>query len=117
MKKFAKLVVFATALLTYSRVSFAQLPESYFLNFSPTSKKDSPPKHDPPPRQDPPKQDPPRRDPPPQREQRPLRRDRDDRQDRVSEPSGRNVEGIDASSPFGVDGPVPAFLLRPGRVD
>jgi len=26
------------------------------------------------------------------------------------------VEGIDANSPFGSDGPIPAFLLRPGKV-
>ena len=30
-------------------------------------------------------------------------------------PAGK-VDGIDAASPFGVDGPVPAFLLRPTRV-
>jgi superfamily II DNA/RNA helicase len=30
---------------------------------------------------------------------------------------GGRVEGIVADSPFGSDGPVPAFLLRPGRAD
>ena len=53
----------------------------------------------------------------PPRDRRDQRGPRREREDRIAEPSGHNVEGIDASSPFGLDGPVPAFLLRPGRVD
>jgi superfamily II DNA/RNA helicase len=34
--------------------------------------------------------------------------------EQVREPTG-NIEGIDANSPFGTDGPIPAFLLRPTR--
>jgi superfamily II DNA/RNA helicase len=51
---------------------------------------------------------------------RPPRRDRDNRggRDRQDEPdwSGRKIEGVDPESPFGNDGPIPAFLLRPTRV-
>jgi superfamily II DNA/RNA helicase len=46
---------------------------------------------------------------PPRREPRPPRED-------APEWSDRKVEGIDADSPFGADGPIPAFLLRPTRV-
>jgi superfamily II DNA/RNA helicase len=46
---------------------------------------------------------------PPRREPRPQRED-------APEWSDRKVEGIDADSPFGADGPIPAFLLRPSRV-
>jgi superfamily II DNA/RNA helicase len=42
---------------------------------------------------------------PPRREPNPLRED-------APEWSDRKVEGIDADSPFGADGPIPAFLLR-----
>ncbi|MGN6486569.1 MAG: DEAD/DEAH box helicase [Devosia sp.] len=45
----------------------------------------------------------------PRREPRPPR-------DEAPEWSDRKVEGIDAASPFGADGPIPAFLLRPTRV-
>jgi superfamily II DNA/RNA helicase len=45
----------------------------------------------------------------PRREPRPPRED-------APEWSDRKVEGIDADSPFGSDGPIPAFLLRPSRV-
>jgi len=46
----------------------------------------------------------------PERE-KPRRAHRDNsREDRFEEPS--TSEGVDASSPFGTDGPVPAFLLR-----
>ncbi len=46
---------------------------------------------------------------PPRREPRPSR-------DEEPAWSDRKVEGIDADSPFGADGPIPAFLLRPTRV-
>ncbi|MDX2156747.1 MAG: DEAD/DEAH box helicase, partial [Hyphomicrobiaceae bacterium] len=46
---------------------------------------------------------------PPRREPRPAREE-------VPEWSDRKVEGIDADSPFGTDGPIPAFLLRASKV-
>jgi superfamily II DNA/RNA helicase len=46
---------------------------------------------------------------PPRREPKPVR-------EPTEEWSDRKVEGIDADSPFGSDGPIPAFLLRPSRV-
>ncbi len=60
------------------------------------------------------------RAPRPERAERQPRRDRDNRnaRDRQDEPdwSGRKIEGVDPESPFGNDGPIPAFLLRPTRV-
>jgi len=43
---------------------------------------------------------------------RPPRRDTRPPRDDAPEWSDRKVEGIDADSPFGADGPIPAFLLR-----
>jgi len=43
---------------------------------------------------------------------RPPRRDARPPRDDAPEWSDRKVEGIDADSPFGSDGPIPAFLLR-----
>jgi superfamily II DNA/RNA helicase len=52
-----------------------------------------------------------------ERAERPARREQTRRNDgeRREPASAGDVEGIDAGSPFGSDGPVPAFLLRPGR--
>ncbi len=47
---------------------------------------------------------------------RPPRRDQRSQRDDAPDWSDRKVEGIDADSPFGSDGPIPAFLLRPTRV-
>ncbi len=46
----------------------------------------------------------------PRRESRPAR-------DETQDWSDRKVDGIDAESPFGSDGPIPAFLLRATKVD
>ena len=53
---------------------------------------------------------------------RPPRRERGDNRsprDRQDEPewAARKVEGVDPESPFGNDGPIPAFLLRPTRIN
>ena len=59
------------------------------------------------------------RGPRPERNGDRPRRDRDNRapRDRQDEPewAARKVEGVDPESPFGNDGPIPAFLLRPSR--
>ena len=47
---------------------------------------------------------------------RPPRRDSRPSRDGTPDWSDRKVDGIDADSPFGADGPIPAFLLRPSRV-
>ena len=46
----------------------------------------------------------------PRRESRPAR-------DEDQDWSDRKVDGIDAKSPFGADGPIPAFLLRATKLD
>jgi superfamily II DNA/RNA helicase len=56
------------------------------------------------------------RAPRPDREPRQQDRQRNERKPRTPQPDRES--GIDASSPFGADGPVPAFLLRSsGRLD
>ena len=47
---------------------------------------------------------------------RPARRTPKPPRDEAPEWSDRKVEGIDADSPFGTDGPIPAFLLRATKV-
>jgi superfamily II DNA/RNA helicase len=39
-----------------------------------------------------------------------------EREEATPDWSDRQVDGIDATSPFGTDGPIPAFLLRPTRI-
>lgn len=51
------------------------------------------------------------------REERSARREPRPQRDDTPDWSDRKVDGIDADSPFGTDGPIPAFLLRATKVD
>jgi superfamily II DNA/RNA helicase len=47
---------------------------------------------------------------------RPTRRGSRPPRDEAPDWGDRQIDGIDPNSPFGTDGPIPAFLLRPGKL-